>query len=395
MDLHPSPNRPPPGNPTAPLQPEKAPSPSTSLDTEEESEDLYIEEPSLQAGIEPEGSVRTTSRPHPLRGPSKTPSKAQRTHDRLLRLSTWSLLVFATIWGVLARLGLEWIGGFAGGEVFVTIWPQAVGCLIMGCVVERKKGLERIYPPLFVALGTGFCGSTTTFSSWMSEVFLLFARLDPTFSTSRFSGFLSGFANTIITLGVSTTSLRLGVHLSSSLPRRPPSSSRTPHHSPSHSHPSYTYFSLLLGPLFYLSSLFLLIFGPPSWRHKTTFAILLGPPGTLIRYELSRALNPRIPSFPLGTLTANSLAVLIYALSSLLQRRVGTGVLGCAALQGVQDGFCGALSTVSTLVVELRGLGMRESWRYFGSSWGVGQGFFVVLLGGWVWGGGGTEKCGF
>lgn len=53
---------------------------------------------------------------------------------------------------------MEWIGGFAGGEVFVTIWPQAVGCLIMGCVVERKKGLERMLSfAFFLFLGGGDC----------------------------------------------------------------------------------------------------------------------------------------------------------------------------------------------------------------------------------------------
>lgn len=59
-------------------------------------------------------------------------------------LSTISLLIFATIWGVLARLGLLWIGGFAEGEVFSLIWAQMVGCLVMGLVVERKKGLEKL-----------------------------------------------------------------------------------------------------------------------------------------------------------------------------------------------------------------------------------------------------------
>lgn len=59
-------------------------------------------------------------------------------------LSTISLLIFATVWGVLARLGLLWIGGFAEGEVFSLIWAQMIGCLVMGLVVERKKGLEKL-----------------------------------------------------------------------------------------------------------------------------------------------------------------------------------------------------------------------------------------------------------
>lgn len=45
----------------------------------------------------------------------------------------------------------------------------------------------RRYPPLFVALGTGFCGSLTTFSTWMFDVFSAFAQLGAT-SPNRFSG---------------------------------------------------------------------------------------------------------------------------------------------------------------------------------------------------------------
>jgi hypothetical protein len=34
------------------------------------------------------------------------------------------------------------------------------------------------YPPLFVACGTGFCGSLTTWSGWMYDVFAIFANVD-------------------------------------------------------------------------------------------------------------------------------------------------------------------------------------------------------------------------
>lgn len=46
---------------------------------------------------------------------------------------------------------------------------------------------RRRYAPLFVACGTGFCGSLTTFSSWMHDVFAGFANVDePTLG--RFNG---------------------------------------------------------------------------------------------------------------------------------------------------------------------------------------------------------------
>ncbi|GAA5893739.1 hypothetical protein JCM6882_003083 [Rhodosporidiobolus microsporus] len=293
-------------------------------------------------------------------------------------LETCSFLTFATIWGVLARLGLIWVGGFGEREVFALIWAQMVGCVVMGLVTERKKGLERVFPPLFPMSGTGFCGSLTTWSSMSLDTFNAFANLDQPAGTSRFSGFVSGMAVTLITLAGSMTALQFGVHLSSFLPRV-----RLPHQ-PLRGQVPVTTLALLSGPLFWLGALFLLIFGPSSWRSRATFAIVLGPFGTLLRYLFSRTLNPLRPSLPTGTLLANSLAVLVLGVVVLLARHPRSE-LGCAALKGVQDGFCGSLSTISTLAVELRGLKRAQSYRYFGVSWVVAQLLLVAVLGSWVW----------
>lgn len=210
------------------------------------------------------------------------------------------------------------------------------------------------------------------------------ALTDPLLLLAQFS---SGLALTVVTLALSTTSLRLGVHLSSSLPTHLLPSLTLRHSLPTH------LLTILLGPLFYLGSILLLILGPSSWRHRATFAIVLGPPGTLLRYFFSRRLNPIYPSLPLGTLAANLLACLLFAVFSILQRREGISPLGCSALQGALDGFCGSLSTVSTFVVELRGLKRGESWRYFTTSWAAGQLLFVVVLGSWLWSGDRGAVC--
>lgn len=75
--------------------------------------------------------------------PTKTraPSKTQLT---LLQLATYSLLVFITFWGVLARLALEYIGTFSDSSVFKLIWPQIIGCLVMGFVVDQKARIESV-----------------------------------------------------------------------------------------------------------------------------------------------------------------------------------------------------------------------------------------------------------
>jgi CrcB protein len=61
------------------------------------------------------------------------------------------------------------------------------------------------------------------------------------------------------------------------------------------------------------------------------------------------------------------------------------GVVGCQVLQGVQDGFCGTLTTVSTWVGEMQALRRLRAYVYGGVSVGVGLGFVVVIMGSLRW----------
>ena len=111
-------------------------------------ESAYGEEPALEDGdsseLSPHARPPSPSPSHSLsQSPPSPPSPPAPAGGPLqLRLATWSLLTFATFWGVLARLGLLWVGGFAGREVFASVWPQMAGCLVMGFVTERKKTFE-------------------------------------------------------------------------------------------------------------------------------------------------------------------------------------------------------------------------------------------------------------
>lgn len=80
-----------------------------------------------------------------------------------------------------------------------------------------------------------------------------------------------------------------------------------------------------------------------------------------------------------------------------LQHAVGiaAGVGGsgnaCAVLLGVQEGFCGCLTTVSTWAVELRGMGRQRGWAYGLTSVGVGLAGLVIIMGSMGWTIGFTE----
>lgn len=81
-------------------------------------------------------SEATTNQPH-----HSTKPVTSSTFDAQLA-ATVSLLIFATIWGVLTRLGLTWIGGFSSSVVFPLIWAQMVGCFVMGANTERRTDVE-------------------------------------------------------------------------------------------------------------------------------------------------------------------------------------------------------------------------------------------------------------
>jgi len=44
----------------------------------------------------------------------------------------------ASVFGVLARLGLQALGTYDGKSIFPLAYPQAVGCLIMGIALPLK-----------------------------------------------------------------------------------------------------------------------------------------------------------------------------------------------------------------------------------------------------------------
>ena len=99
--------------------------------------------------------------------------------------------------------------------------------------------------------------------------------------------------------------------------------------------------------------------------------IALHPPQIYHRSLWQRiSSSPYIFAIPLGTLTANLLGTLIFSLTWDFQHGLGLdslssasapgsnsspllSPLSCQVLTGVQDGFCGALTTVSTLVMEI------------------------------------------
>jgi fluoride ion exporter CrcB/FEX len=142
----------------------------------------------------------------------------------------------------------------------------------------------------------------------------------------------------------------------------------------------------------WLGAIFLAIFPPDRssreteiWRGRAVFALVFAPLGCLGRFYASLYLNGKFASFPLGTFAANVFGTAVIGMSYDLQHVPLGGVVGCQVLQGIEDGFCGCLTTVSTWVSELSTLRRRNAYRYGALSVVVTLCFLVAIMGSMQW----------
>ena len=352
----------------------------------------------------------------------------------LSTLYTVSYLILFSILGTVARLGIQWFTFYPGTpSTFPVLWANFAGSLILGFLSEDQtlfrnpSQLSILNPnaqdaavartehsryrktiPLFIGLSTGFCGSLTSFSSFIRDMFLaasndLTTPLTNTDATTtltlltRNNGYSveATLAVAIITVAVSLAALSIGAQLASFL-----------------THfgavPSLTRFTRLfnptiafIGPAVWAAMIILSATVPARyhlWRGQSLFALVFAPVGCLLRWYVSLRLNSLLPAFPMGTFAVNIFGTAVLGMSYDLQhvKLPGVGpdgvavdmaaIAGCQVLQGVMDGFCGCLTTVSTWVLELRTLRRRHAWVYGATSVAVGFGVLVVIMGSVKWG---------
>lgn len=401
---------------------------------------------------------------HAAETPSSGAVSEQESHNRTRRsdghervskfmteLYTVSYLVFFSILGTLARLGLQALTFYPGAPVQTgVLWANVGGSLIMGFLAEDRKlfreewgssapsrlekrnddaenGLrinqdqraqshytsaakkehaaKKKTIPLYIGLATGFCGSFTSFSSFIRDAFLALSNAlpipVPNVSPTPISpstrnpgyGFLATVAVVIATVGLSLGALQSGAHLALALEPYTPS--------------IRFFFArkivdralVLVAWGSWLGAVLLAIFPPDrphasagrstwaqeTWRGDTLFALVFAPLGCLLRFYASVHLNGKRPSFPLGTFAVNMFGTAMESVFFDLQHVPVGKQLECQVLQGAMDGFCGCLTTVSTWVAEMKGLRTKHAYAYGAVSVGVGLGLAVVIMGSVRW----------
>ncbi|BEJ10963.1 hypothetical protein CspHIS471_0103850 [Cutaneotrichosporon sp. HIS471] len=210
--------------------------------------------------------------------------------------------------------------------------------------------------------------------------------------TGPFQKTVNGVVYSLATFAVSYAGVVLGEQVSAFLPALPrPRLPRRRGLSPA---PLADAFMFFLAVASYAGALAMYFAAPRSWRERTVFALLLSPPGAMIRYALSK-LNARarfVGRFPIGTFIANIAATLVIGGAYAAGHRPAI-VVTCDAMNALQFGFCGCLSTVSTFVVEARILRRGWAWVYVLSSVVVGHLMILATAGAVRWGVGYTGVC--
>lgn len=142
----------------------------------------------------------------------------------------------------------------------------------------------------------------------------------------------------------------------------------------------------------WLGAILLSIFPPqPYWQPRATFALVFAPIGCLTRFYASKYLNARTPSFPLGTFFVNIFGTCVLGMCHDLQHArsigaaPGASYIACGVLEGVIQGFCGCVTTVSTWVVELNSLRRRHAYTYGAASVIIALLSLIVIMGSVRW----------
>ncbi|MCJ1252182.1 hypothetical protein MMC30_009422 [Trapelia coarctata] len=405
----------------------------------------------------------SSRRRHATKPEARPLAHPKRASKFATQLYTICYLIFFSILGTLARLGLQVLTLYPGAPVQTgVLWANFAGSVFMGLLSEDRKLFQEEWAPtdqetqaqvkrndeehgridedkkesenelaaakkrhssvkktipLYIGLATGFCGSFTSFSSFIRDVFFAMSNslpvpvqqissvpIDGSSVVPRNGGydFMALLAMILLTVTLCLGGLQGGAHLAIALEPYTPS---IPFHITRKYIDRIVVF-LALGA--WLGAILMAIWPPdrPSgpngaeywlqetWRGEVLFALVFAPLGCLLRFYASLRLNARIPSFPLGTFAVNIFGTVMLGMFYDLQHAplggvsrgmIGGGLVGCQVLQGCMDGFCGCLTTVSTWVAELKALQRRHAYVYGITSVLVALGFLVVIMGSLKW----------
>lgn len=247
---------------------------------------------------------------------------------------------------------------------------------------------------LQVCLTTGYCGTFSSFSTYIYEIFIhtvmnahLFSNYGCT--VSEF------FIVNILELCVSMSGLKLGISLAENI-------KSFLHIEGKEEEIGSTKYEVLRNKLGYFSKHFLTILSIPLtvimlvlsivYRHNYhsywTLSSLFSIFGAYTRYYLSKyngKLRNKWSFFPIGTFLANFIATIIMSILLILHQRYNNDFTKRLVLYSMIEGLTAAMSTMSTLMNEMNKLTLFKSSFYIFISVMSSYAVMIIIAGSYKW----------
>lgn len=341
------------------------------------------------------------------------------------------IIITCTIIGNITRFGILHLSNYSYSFIAPknTLWPNFVSCLIMGmCQTLNSKeiGWFTECPYLFTGITVGFCGSLSSYSSMMLEVFLFSTSLNlvnikyNSKLPNRAYGIMEFLSVLLSQMFVSLGAYLFGRAFASDIivkfidicVKRKSSSSFSSSSSPEGSVESISYRTLrkyikfvdfllagLAIPLIILFVVLASVYDNVS-RSDWTLGPIFGIFGTFARYYISLFFNPLSKKFYYGTFMCNEFAVLTLGFFTLVQRGYNSSLTGpivsrinaCRIVSSLAGGFCGSLSTISTFINEGYNMDLAHALNYYIITIALSYILLVITLGAFSWSRGLTES---
>ncbi|KAK1263038.1 hypothetical protein QJS04_geneDACA022027 [Acorus gramineus] len=350
-----------------------------SVESETVTSDARIYPDSMQPVLESMSPLPTHEMIHPIvTKPHK--DKVDKLDRYINFLFRYLSLALFGVFGVLTRHLLQklfgpGVIGFTSDKtpIYLDLPSNMVGSFFMGWFGVIFKGdVRHISEHLAIAITTGYLGSLTTFSGWNQKMLDLCAKGSWVFAVL---GYLIGMflMNQSIIVGVNTAEGLRRILL------KKPDDHSNPNvliswriHSRGQRLVALALILMFLGPLYGVSGKLV-----REQMHNNDagarlwLGCLVGAPGVWIRFLLAdlngKGLGRKghLRWLPVGTLCANVLAASLMAALSTVNKEVNTKRCGII-VTGIQFGFLGSLSTVSTFAAEVYNLNQSgHPWRAF------------------------------
>ncbi|KAI3642072.1 hypothetical protein MP228_011627 [Amoeboaphelidium protococcarum] len=327
------------------------------------------------------------------------------------------LVVFSWL-GLSVRVLLEHV---SQQSLLPFITAQCLGCFVYGMVKANQQFIESRYKlKLATYILVGFCGSLTTFSSMIMDAFDNLILLSPSDGNKDAVWILENIVTFIAVLMITLSSsfglykVGFGLLIEQYQPSEdyqpngilnPDRVSQQLQQQQQHQNNSHDQVKLIemnerntdiedpeiqstdaslrsghsndnaplklafiVGIISVLYVSFILMFillspqlqnavGSSLWLYRWMIAIISGPPGTILRWQLSRLNVNTIDKWwsALGTLCANTLGTAVLAVLEVILRLkpYSLDAISTTIIIGLQLGFCGCLTTLSTFIHEL------------------------------------------